>query len=91
MEIIIAIIGAILGAAGVGYAIWTKKQCIKLDYATIDQNQKIEQENQVLTDKNFDLKNELEEKQYLREVILQELEEISRQRNFQTEQFCRKF
>lgn len=86
MEIIIAIIGVILGAAGVVYAIRTKKQCIKLDYATIDQNQKIEQENQALSDKNFDLKNELEEKQYLRDVILQELEEISRQRNFQTEQ-----
>ena len=84
--IVLSIICVLLGLGGVGYAAWTKSQCIKLDQNTLSQNDQLERKNAELSERNFALTQENADRLHSKEIISQELNELSQKRNFQTEQ-----
>ena len=84
--IILSIICVLLGVGSVGYAAWTKSQCIKLDQNTLSQNNELEQKNAELSERNFALTQENAARLHSKEIISQELDELSKKRNFQKEQ-----
>ena len=86
IEIIVIIGGAILGLGGIIYAGYTKSQCIKYDSKTALQNDELERRNAELQEENQALWQENADNENLKEIISQELKELSQRRTFQTEQ-----
>ena len=86
MEFIIAIIGVIIGLGGLGYAAWTKSQCLKLDRNILFQNDELKRKNTELSERNLILTQENANRLHSKEIISQELNELLQKRNFQTEQ-----
>ena len=84
--IILSILCILIGVCGIGYAAWTKFQCVKLDQNIISQNSELEQRNADLQEENQALWQENADNENLKEIILQELKEISEKRKKQTEQ-----
>ena len=86
VETIAIIGGAILGLGGIIYAGYTKSQCVKYDRKTALQNDELERKNAELQEENQALWQENTDSENLKEIISQELKELSQKRTFQTEQ-----
>lgn len=82
----LCIICILFGVCGIGYAVWTKSQCIRLDRTIIFQNDELERKNAELSKRNFALTQENFDRLHSKEIISQELNELSQKRSFQTEQ-----